>query len=100
MKHTLKQDLIETLKSTPSIQLACRKLGVARATYYRWINDDEKFHQQCLESIKDGVFAINSRAEEHVLDKIEKGEWKAITYWLRHRHEDYLPKYKLNNPNE
>ncbi len=37
----LKQDknkkaIIEKLKQSPIIQIACKKVGIGRATYYRW----------------------------------------------------------------
>jgi transcriptional regulator of acetoin/glycerol metabolism len=39
-KHE-KNALIEALKEMPIVQIACKKAGVGRATYYRWLQEDQ-----------------------------------------------------------
>lgn len=91
MRETMKEDVIELLKTTPSIYVTCRKLGLGRATYYRWLESDPAFAQACQESIKEGLFEMHGIAEQSVLDKVRDGEWQATTYWLRKRHPDFMP---------
>ena len=35
--------ILEQLKKTPIVQIACEKVGVGRSTYYRWKKEDSKF---------------------------------------------------------
>ena len=39
-----KEQLLEILKKTPIVQIACEKAGVGRATYYRWRKDDPRIY--------------------------------------------------------
>ena len=36
-----KELLVEQLKKTPIVQVVCEKIGVSRASYYRWRKDDK-----------------------------------------------------------
>ena len=96
----LKGDLIEILKTIPSIQLACQKIGIGRATYYRWLQDDETFKADCSDALAEGVFNMNAKAEADVFVKIANGDWRAVTYWLRHRHDEYKPSYLVVKSNK
>jgi ACT domain-containing protein len=41
MKTNKEKDaLLEQLKKTPIIQIACEKIGLSRTTYYRWYQAD------------------------------------------------------------
>jgi len=42
----LKKLLIEQLKKTPIVQMACEKTGVARSTYYRWKKQNKTFAKE------------------------------------------------------
>jgi len=37
-----KQDIIEQLRRTPIIELTCKKIGIGRASFYRWRKDDKE----------------------------------------------------------
>jgi hypothetical protein len=41
---------LEQLKRTPTIETSCQKVGVARATVYRWMTDSNKFKAQVEDS--------------------------------------------------
>ena len=61
MKSLDKKAIIEQLKKTPIIQVTCEKLGVSRATFYRWKKNDDKFskveiHSLLVTGLHFGVF--------------------------------------------
>ena len=47
-----KELIIEQLKKTPIVQIACEKSNVSRATYYRWREENAEFKKAAEELIK------------------------------------------------
>lgn len=88
-KQVRKKQMVSLLKDWPSIVVACKQIGLPRCTYYRWIKEDPQFSKDCQEQLIEGVFKIHGTAEWALLNGIKKGDWRAVTYWLSHRHEDY-----------
>lgn len=84
-----KIDVIEALKTTPIIQVACQKAGIGRATYYRWRTEDLDFKQKTDKSIKSGTHFINDLAESQLLSAIKDKNMTAIIYWLNNHHSAY-----------
>lgn len=89
-----KQALIEALKEMPIIQIACKKSGVSRATYYRWRNEDRKFKRQSEAAMEQGFEYVNDMSESQVVALIREKKLPAITLWLRHHHQRYGAKTK------
>ncbi len=81
--------LIEQLKKTPVIQIACNKAGVGRATFYRWIAEDDNFSKSVKDATHDGVEQINDMAEAQIINLIKNGNMRAIELWLRHHKDAY-----------
>ena len=46
-----KELVVEQLKKTPIVQIACEKTGIGRATYYRWRKEDAEFGKLADEAI-------------------------------------------------
>lgn len=84
-----KEGLIEQLKTTPVIQVACQKANVGRASYYRWLKEDEDFKKKADEALQDGTLFINDLAESKLISGIKDGNMTAIIYWLKHHHSIY-----------
>ena len=99
-----KELLLEQLKKTPIVQIACEKLGVGRATYYRWRKEDSKFTEDADIAIEDGNKLINDMAESQLMSAIRDKNMTAIIYWLNHHHPAYATKMeitaKLKHDNE
>lgn len=95
-----KELIIENLKRIPIIEVACSKSGVARATYYRWRQQDAEFSKLADESIEEGVRLINDMAESQLLTAIKEGNISAIFYWLNHRHHAYTTRVEITQKNE
>lgn len=90
-----KELLLEQLKRTPIVQFACEKIGVARATYYRWRKDDQEFANQADGALFEGSQLINDMAESQILSAIRDKNMTAIIYWLNHHHPSYATKMEI-----
>ena len=84
-----KLEFIEQVKKTPIIQVVCEKLGVGRATFYRWKSEDKDFSKQVDEAFMHGKLLINDLAESQLISSVKDKSMQAITYWLRHHHPEY-----------
>jgi hypothetical protein len=90
-----KKLLVDQLKKTPIIQVACEKIGVGRATFYRWLKDDPEFAKLANESIAEGNGLISDVAESQLANLIKSGNLGAISFWLKHRHPAYRNKLEV-----
>lgn len=99
MKRANKQELIEQLKKTPIIQVACEKVGVARATFYRWRKEDVDFAEKIEEAVNAGSQLINDMAESVLITAIRNGNITAIIFWLKNHHKMYSPKMEVITKN-
>lgn len=90
-----RQLMLEQLKKTPVVQIACEKVGVARSTFYRWKDEDPKFAKEADEALAEGVSLINDMAESQLLSAIRDRNISAIFYWLNHRHSAYSNKLEI-----
>lgn len=92
-----KDQLLEILKKTPIVQIACEKAGVGRATYYRWKKEDAEFSQQADQALLDGSLLINDMAESQLMSAIKDKNMTAIIFWLKHHHPAYLTKVEITS---
>ena len=84
-----KEILVEQLKKTPIVQLACEKVGIGRATYYRWKANDKSFSKKAEIALAEGSLLINDMAESQLLLSIKDKNMTAIIFWLKHHHPSY-----------
>lgn len=92
----LKQALLDQLKRTPTIELACEKAGVARATYYRWLKASKAFAKAAEEAVYEGRLFISDIAESQIFSLIRDKKIEAIKYWLSHNNPRYANKLELS----
>lgn len=90
-----KELMIEALKKTPIVEIACKKAGIGRATYYRWRIEDEGFAKKADEALLEGSQFINDMAESQLLTAIRDNNLSAIIFWLRNHHAIYANKLEL-----
>lgn len=99
-----KEELLAKLKETPVVEVACRKLGIARATYYRWKLSDDRFAKEAELALETGSALVNDMAESQLLTAIKDQNMTAIIFWLKHHHPTYATKVEvtahLKNQNE
>lgn len=87
--------ILEALKATPVISMACAKTGIARATLYRWLNSDPEFKQRVNRAIKLGNRSVDDLAYGKLIQKIKDGSLGAITFYLSRRHQYFKKKEKV-----
>lgn len=84
-----KELILEQLKKTPIVQLVCEKVGVSRATFYRWKSEDTQFGLHADKALLSGKLLINDMAESQLISAIKEKNLTAIIFWLKHHHNDY-----------
>ncbi len=97
-----KELLLELLRKTPIVQIACEKVGIGRATYYRWRKEDSEFTKQSDQALLDGSLLVNDMAESQLMSAIKDKNMTGIMFWLKHHHPAYATKVEVttNNKNQ
>ncbi|MEO5646076.1 MAG: hypothetical protein ABIO57_03360 [Candidatus Paceibacterota bacterium] len=88
--------LLEQLRKTPIVQIACEKLDISRATFYRWKAEDEAFATSADQAVSEGRLLINDVAESQLIGAVKDRNLAAIMYWLKHHHGDYKTKVQID----
>ncbi len=94
-QDTFKELLIEQFKKTPIIQIACQRVGVGRASYYRWKDEDEDFAQASEEALCEGKLLVNDMAESQLISEIKNKNMTAIIFWLKHNHPSFSTRVEI-----
>ena len=71
--------LIALENSLGHISKACNKAGIARKTYYNWIDKDSKFKESC-DSVNEGLIDL---AESKLLENIKNNDNTSIIFFLK-----------------
>lgn len=95
-KNKEKKILLEQLRKTPIIQIACEKTGISRATFYRWRKEYPDFAKEADQAISDGLLLINDMAESQLISAIKDRNLAAIIFWLKSHHKNYTAKVELS----
>lgn len=97
-----KELLLELLRKTPIVQIACEKIGIGRATYYRWRKDSAEFTKQSDQALLDGSLLVNDMAESQLMSAIKDKNMTGIMFWLKHHHPAYATRVEVttNNKNQ
>lgn len=90
-----KKELIEQLRKTPVIEIACKKIGIGRATFYRWKKKDQKFAEEADLALHEGSQLVNDMAESQLITSIKNGNMTGIIFWLKNHHKQYSPKLEV-----
>ena len=91
-----KKKLLEKLRKTPIVEVACKQSGVPRSTYYRWRKDDEVFASECDDAIEHSAELINDMAESQLISAIKDKNMSAIFFWLKHHHKSYKTRIEVD----
>lgn len=57
-KEELQKNILEDLTKNPVVSYICKQHGVSRSTIYRWLEDDDDFHDKYRQAIKFGKESI------------------------------------------
>ena len=96
MKRTAKDQLLDELKKSPIIQVACQKSGVSRATYYRWRKEDVSFAEVADQALAESTALMNDVAESQLISAIKEKNMTAIIFWLKNRHSAFATRVEIS----
>ena len=94
-KSKVTKQFLEELKKVPIVQVACEKTGISRNSVYRWRREDTKFAEAMDVAMTEGVAFVNDMSESQLLTTIKEKNWSAISFWLRHRNDNYKNKIEV-----
>jgi len=75
-------------KTLGSIKATCEEVDIHRATFYRWMEEDENFRKDIDKAYKEKLDDVEQRLNE----KIIEGDATMIRYFLDRKHPDYRPR--------
>lgn len=99
-KSRNKEQILEFLKKTPIVQIACEKSGVGRASYYRWRKEDPEFATASDQALLDGSLLVNDMAESQLMSAIKDKNMTGIIFWLKHHHPAYATRVEITATNK
>lgn len=88
-REILQKKLLDELQIMPIISIACKKVGIPKATFYRWKNNFPEFENQCLLCKRMGIDNINDLAESSLIKCIKDADLRSIKFWLEANHPNY-----------
>ena len=88
------QKMIEYLERTPIVESGCSKLGIARSTFYRWLEDAE-FKELVDQALQRGRSVVDDVAESHLVSGIKDGNMGAVKFWLANNNDRYKKKVQV-----
>ena len=78
--------ILESLRRGNTRSASSAAAGISRATFYRWIEEDETLR----DSVEKAEAEAETRFADRILDAADSGVWTAAAWWLeRRRHQDY-----------
>lgn len=84
-----KERFLETLRETPMITIAAKRLGIARATLYRWMQSPA-FKEKVEEALTEGRMKMSDLGEAMLVKKAQEGDMRAIKFLLSHNNDRYI----------
>lgn len=95
-KNKYQNQFLEELARIPIVQVACEKTSLSRNSVYRWRKEDTTFAKRMDESLAEGVALVNDMSESQLLNLIKEKNWPAISFWLKHRNDNYKNKLEIS----
>lgn len=95
-KNKIQDKFFEELKTIPIVQVACEKSGVSRNSVYRWKKEDKSFSKKMDQALADGVAFVSDMSESQLLTLIKEKSFPALSFWLRHRNDNYKTKVEVS----
>lgn len=99
-KSKLQGQFFEELAKVPIVQVACEKTAISRNSVYRWRKEDSTFAKKMDKALADGIALVNDMSESQLLTMIKEKNWHAISFWLRHRNDNYKNKIEITTKEE
>lgn len=94
-KNKLQEQFFAELTKVPIVQVVCEKTGVSRNSVYKWRKADPSFAKKMDAAIAEGVALVNDMSESQLLTLIKEKNYPAISFWLRHRNDNYKDRIEV-----
>ncbi len=94
-KNKFQDQFLAELVKVPIVQVACEKTGLSRNSVYRWRKEDKEFLKKMDEAYAEGVALVSDMSESQLLTLIKEKNYSAISFWLRHRNDNYKNKLEI-----
>ena len=95
-KNKLQDKFFDELRNIPIVQVGCEKTGISRNSIYRWKKEDKNFAKKMDQALADGVTFVSDMSESQLLTLIKEKDYRAISFWLKHRNDNYKNKVELS----
>ena len=99
-KNKFQDQFLDELRKVPIVQIACEKTGLSRNSVYRWRKDDKEFLKKMDNALSEGVALVNDMSESQLLTLIKEKNYPAISFWLRHRNDNYKNKLEITTKDD
>lgn len=99
-KNKLQDSFFTELAKVPIVQVACEKTGVSRNSVYRWRKEDKVFLKKMDTALAEGVALVSDMSETQLLTLIKEKSFPALSFWLRHRNDNYKNKLEITTKEE
>lgn len=99
-KNKFQDQFLEELRKVPIVQVACEKTGLSRNSIYRWRKEDKDFLKKMDTALSEGVALVNDMSESQLLTLIKEKNYPAISFWLRHRNDNYKNKLEITTKDD
>ena len=87
----IRETILDHLQKMPIIQLVCEKACIARATFYRWMEQSPDFKKAVEQASQEGHRRIGDLAESKLIQLIGDNNLGAIIFYLRSHNKGYKP---------
>ncbi len=94
-KNKFQDQFLAELIKVPIVQVACEKTGLSRNSVYRWRKEDKEFQKKMDDAYAEGVALVSDMSESQLLTLIKEKNYSAISFWLRHRNDNYKNKLEI-----
>lgn len=99
-KNKFQQTFLDELRKVPIVQVACEKSGLSRNSIYRWRKEDKTFLKLMDTALAEGVAFVNDMSETQLLTLIKEKSFPALSFWLRHRNDNYKNKLEITTKDD
>lgn len=95
-QESFKKTFLEQLKRSPTIEQSCQKVGVGRATVYRWMQKSARFSKELEKALTEGRQLMSDVSESQLFSLIGDKDMRAIRFFLATHNPRYSNKIELS----
>src|SRR5690349_18458998 len=99
-KNKFQEQFLDELRKVPIVQVAAEKSGLSRNSVYRWRKEDKVFLKKMDDALSEGVAFVNDMSETQLLTLIKEKSFPALSFWLRHRNDNYKNKLEITTKDD